>query len=126
MPSVPWPQGNYIRCMLGTGGNVSSSVPTYDVLLPTPAPAPQQRTHLHTCLPSQLSVSPRKLPQTSSPLCPHAHPLQLHLVRDVTGEQFAEAINKSLAPRMQLAGEAGGRADGRAPIALVVAARVGA
>lgn len=31
--------------------------------------------------------------------------LVLHLVRDVTGEQFAEAINKSLAPRMQLAGD---------------------
>ncbi|EFJ51055.1 hypothetical protein VOLCADRAFT_103700 [Volvox carteri f. nagariensis] len=31
--------------------------------------------------------------------------LALHLVRDVTGEQFTEAINKSLAPRMQLAGD---------------------
>ncbi|GIL70578.1 hypothetical protein Vretimale_3698 [Volvox reticuliferus] len=31
--------------------------------------------------------------------------LALHLVRDVTGEQFTEAINKSLLPRMQLAGD---------------------
>ncbi|GLI58762.1 hypothetical protein VaNZ11_000342 [Volvox africanus] len=31
--------------------------------------------------------------------------LTLHLVRDVTGEQFTEAINKSLLPRMQLAGD---------------------
>ncbi|KAG2453671.1 hypothetical protein HYH02_001884 [Chlamydomonas schloesseri] len=31
--------------------------------------------------------------------------IQLHLVRDVTGEQFTEAINKSLLPRMQLAGD---------------------
>ncbi|GFR43682.1 hypothetical protein Agub_g4790 [Astrephomene gubernaculifera] len=31
--------------------------------------------------------------------------ITVHLVRDVTGEQFTEAINKSLAPRMQLAGD---------------------
>ncbi|KXZ47492.1 hypothetical protein GPECTOR_35g930 [Gonium pectorale] len=31
--------------------------------------------------------------------------IALRLVRDVTGEQFAEAINKSLLPRMQLAGD---------------------
>lgn len=40
-----------------------------------------------------------------APLC--GSPLQLHLVRDVTGEQFTEAINKSLLPRMQLAGACG-------------------
>ncbi|KAG2483293.1 hypothetical protein HYH03_017840 [Edaphochlamys debaryana] len=31
--------------------------------------------------------------------------LTLRLVRDVTGEQFTDAINKTLAPRMQLAGD---------------------
>ncbi|GLC45102.1 hypothetical protein PLESTB_001468500 [Pleodorina starrii] len=31
--------------------------------------------------------------------------LALHLVRDVTGEQFTEAINKTLLPRMQLSGD---------------------
>ena len=29
---------------------------------------------------------------------------QIRLVRDVDGETFAEAINKSLVPRMQMAG----------------------
>jgi hypothetical protein len=35
---------------------------------------------------------------------PPCHPPQLRLLRDVSGEQFAEAINKTLLPRMQLAG----------------------
>lgn len=51
-----------------------------------------------------------------SPLFSTASPLlslpKIHLVRDVTGEQFADAINKNLLPRMQLAGEAVGWREG--------------
>jgi hypothetical protein len=31
--------------------------------------------------------------------------LQFQLLRDITGEQFAEAVNKRLQPRMQITGE---------------------
>ena len=42
----------------------------------------------------------------TTPSLPHPHPLrrQFKLLRDITGQQFAEAIDEALGPRLKLCG----------------------